>query len=228
MGFVKRHTYMKELLAYTERMTRNLLASLPDGTFEFEDFLDEDGITQNPVKIKAAVTIQGDRADHRFQRISPSATGEHQCSVCDHTLGSFLCFSLPIGEKEVPNNAGCLAPIQVIAPLGTVVNAIRPAPVAGGNVETSQRIVDVLFGALAQACPQCIPAASQGTMSNVTIGGWDGLRGKTFTYYETIGGWMGARPEFGGTFRRPFPHDEHPQHPNRSLGICLSVTHLAI
>jgi N-methylhydantoinase B len=111
---------------------------------------------------------------------------------------------------DVPDNAGCLAPIEVIAPPGTVVNALPPAPVAGGNVETSQRIVDVLLGALAQACPGKVPAASQGTMNNITIGGssitpsplspkWRGAGGEgQFTYYETIGGGTGARPNADG------------------------------
>jgi N-methylhydantoinase B len=82
----------------------------------------------------------------------------------------------------------------VIAPEGSLVNARFPAAVAAGNVETSQRIVDVLLGALAQACPDRIPAASQGTMNNLTIGGWDPGRGGTFTYYETLGGGAGAGP----------------------------------
>jgi N-methylhydantoinase B len=93
---------------------------------------------------------------------------------------------------DVPNNSGCLLPVQIIAPKGTIVNASFPAPVAAGNVETSQRIVDVLLGALAQACPDRVPAASQGTMNNVSIGGWDPERNQFFTYYETIGGGMGA------------------------------------
>jgi N-methylhydantoinase B len=93
---------------------------------------------------------------------------------------------------DVPNNSGCLAPVLVIAPEGTVVNALFPAAVAGGNVETSQRIVDVLLGALAQACPERIPAASQGTMNNITIGG-PVLSGRgSFTYYETLAGGTGA------------------------------------
>jgi N-methylhydantoinase B len=91
-----------------------------------------------------------------------------------------------------------MIPIKVIAPPGSVVNAKHPAAVAGGNVETSQRIVDVLFGALARACPERIPAASQGTMNNVTIGGWDNERNQPFTYYETIGGGIGARPDGDG------------------------------
>ena len=100
---------------------------------------------------------------------------------------------------DVPNNSGCLVPIDVLTPKGSVVNASHPAPVAGGNVETSQRIVDVLLGALAQAKPDIIPAASQGTMNNTLIGGWDPEREKMFTYYETIGGGMGASPHTPGT-----------------------------
>ena len=94
-----------------------------------------------------------------------------------------------------------MKPIEVIAPEGTVVNAVHPASVAGGNVETSQRIVDVLFRALAQALPNLIPAASQGTMNNLTIGGIDsrpGGSGREFSYYETVAGGMGARPELDG------------------------------
>jgi N-methylhydantoinase B len=95
---------------------------------------------------------------------------------------------------EAPANDGCFEPLEIIAPEGTVVNARPPASVAGGNVETSQRIVDVLLGALAQAIPQRIPAASSGTMNNLTLGGVDPVSGAPFAYYETIAGGMGARP----------------------------------
>jgi N-methylhydantoinase B len=91
-----------------------------------------------------------------------------------------------------------MRPIQVIAPEGTIVNALSPAAVAGGNVETSQRIVDVLLRALAHAIPDRIPAAASGTMNNLTIGGIDPRTGKPFAYYETIAGGMGARPEKDG------------------------------
>jgi N-methylhydantoinase B len=91
-----------------------------------------------------------------------------------------------------------MQPITVIAPTGSVVNASHPASVAGGNVETSQRIVDVLFMALAQALPGRIPAASQGTMNNLTIGGIDPRTGREFSYYETVAGGMGARPGSDG------------------------------
>ncbi len=99
---------------------------------------------------------------------------------------------------DVPASAGVISPIEVIAPEGTIVNAKPPAPVAGGNVETSQRIVDVLFKALSQAAPSRIPSASQGTMNNLTIGGWDAHQGREFSYYETIAGGMGARPSGDG------------------------------
>ena len=99
---------------------------------------------------------------------------------------------------DVPASAGLMEPIKVIAPQGTVVNANPPASVAGGNVETSQRIVDVLFKALAQAIPDSIPAASQGTMNNLTIGGIDSRTGEEFSYYETVAGGTGARPTRDG------------------------------
>jgi N-methylhydantoinase B len=101
-------------------------------------------------------------------------------------------------SDDVPATAGLMRPIEVIAPAGTIVNAHPPAAVAGGNVETSQRIVDVLFRALAEALPERIPAASSGTMNNLTIGGMDPQTGEPFAYYETIAGGMGARPERNG------------------------------
>jgi N-methylhydantoinase B len=99
--------------------------------------------------------------------------------------------------NEIPMNAGCFAPIEVLAPENTIVNARAPAAVAGGNTETSQRIVDVVLGALAQALPNRIPAASQGSMNNLTIGG-QRSNGSVFAYYETIGGGMGASPQGDG------------------------------
>jgi N-methylhydantoinase B len=105
----------------------------------------------------------------------------------------FYVFRCLLAE-EVPATAGLMRPIEVVAPAGTVVNAQPPAAVAGGNVETSQRIVDVLLRALARAIPEKIPAAASGTMNNLTIGGIDPRNGKPFAYYETIAGGMGARP----------------------------------
>ena len=187
---------MAQLLAYTERATRRLLASLPDGVYRFEDCLDDDGISEEPVILCAAVTIRGDSAVIDFSGSAAQRPGSVNAVYAITLSAVYYVFRCLLG-LDTPDNAGCLAPLEVIAPPGTVVNARPPAPVAGGNVETSQRIVDVLLGALAQACPAKVPAASQGTMNNVTIGG-SLPAGGAFAYYETIGGGMGARPDADG------------------------------
>jgi len=189
--------YMSGLLEYAERMTRTLIAELPDGTYEFEDYLDSDGIEPDPVKISVAITIRGDEAVVDFSNSAPQVKGSVN-SVQAVTLSAVLYVFRSLIGLDIPANSGCLAPITVKTIKGTVVDARPPAAVAGGNVETSQRIVDVLLGALAQASPERVPAASQGTMNNVVIGGWDPERQKPYTYYETIGGGMGAGPESPG------------------------------
>lgn len=189
--------YMQELLNYTERMTRALLGRIPNGTYRFTDYLDDDGITDQSIPITVSITIEADSAIVDFSGSSPQVEGSLNAVYAITLSAVYYVFRSLIG-LDVPNNAGCLAPIQVIAPEGSIVNARHPAPVAGGNVETSQRIVDVLLGALAPALPDKIPAASQGTMNNVTMGGWDEQRQRSFTYYETIGGGGGARPDKDG------------------------------
>jgi len=183
--------YMGELLSYTEGMTRKLISDLPNGTDTYHDYLDNDGIKDEPVRIGVSIIIDGDHAVVDFSGSAPQQEGSVN-AVYAITLSAVYYVFRCLLNLDVPNNTGCLAPIEVIAPPGTVVNAQHPAPVAGGNVETSQRIVDVLLGALAKACPDRIPAASQGTMNNVIIGGWDQQQKKPFTYYETIGGGAGA------------------------------------
>ncbi|MGD8457821.1 MAG: hydantoinase B/oxoprolinase family protein [Anaerolineales bacterium] len=196
-GMEEVNLYSQELLKYTERMTRKLLADFPDGEYEFEDYMDDDGINDELVKIKVKISIHGDHARVDFTGSAPQQMGSIN-AVYAITLSAVYYVFRCLLSLDVPNNSGCLAPIEVIAPKGSIVNAVHPAPVAGGNVETSQRIVDVLLGALSKAVPQRIPAASQGSMNNTLVGGWDTDRGKPFTYYETIGGGMGARPNKPG------------------------------
>jgi len=121
------------------------------------------------VPIQVKISINHDNACVDFTGSAPQQTGSINAVYAITLSAVYYVFRCLLG-LDIPNNSGCLAPIRVIAPEGSVVNAIRPAAVAGGNVETSQRIVDVLLGALAQACPEKIPAASQGTMNNVSIG----------------------------------------------------------
>lgn len=196
-GLAEVEHYMQSLLVYTERMTRKLLEDLPDGEYTFTDYLDDDGTSDQAVPITATVRILGDSAQVDFTGSAPQQKGSVNAVYAITLSAVYYVFRCLIG-LDVPNNSGCLVPIEVIAPQGTVVNALPPAPVAGGNVETSQRIVDVLLGALFQACPERIPAASQGTMNNLTIGGWDAQKQRPFTYYETIGGGMGARVDSDG------------------------------
>ncbi len=189
--------YMAELRAYASRMVRARLRDIPDGRYIYSDVLDNDGIIDESIEIRVAIEIKGDTAVVDFTGTAPQARGSVNAIYAITLSAVFYTFRC-IAGADVPANAGCLEPIQVIAPEGSVVNAKFPAAVAGGNVETSQRIVDVLLGALAQACPDQIPAASSGTMNNLTIGGYDVSRGKEFTYYETIAGGMGARPNKDG------------------------------
>jgi N-methylhydantoinase B len=178
-------------------MARRLLAGLPDGQYSFTDHLDDDGVSEQPVPITATITITGDTARVDFTGSAPQQKGSIN-AVYAITLSAVAYVFRCLLGLDVPNNSGCLEPIEVIAPPGSVVNALPPAAVAGGNVETSQRIVDVLLGALAQTAPGRVPAASQGSMNNLTIGGTDPARGASFAYYETIGGGMGARPDSDG------------------------------
>ncbi|RPI86531.1 MAG: hydantoinase B/oxoprolinase family protein [Chloroflexi bacterium] len=188
---------ISELLAYTERMTRRLLSDLPDGSYTFSDSLDNDGINPDPVPIRVKVTITSDSAIVDFTGSAPQQQGSVNAVYAITLSAVYYVFRCLIG-LDVPNNSGCLEPIEVIAPPGSVVNAQPPAAVSAGNVETSQRIVDVLLGALAKAAPRRVPAASQGTMNNLTIGGYDPEKKRPFAYYETIGGGMGAHPDEDG------------------------------
>ena len=197
-GVLELEETMRALLNYTERMTRQLLSSIPDGTYHFTDYMDDNGVDNQPIPICVTITIGNDQAIVDFTGSAIQQPGSINAVYAITLSAVFYVFRCLLG-LDVPNNSGCLVPIKVIAPAGSVVNANLPAPVAGGNVETSQRIVDVLMGALAEAQPDRVPAASQGTMNNLTIGGWDSERETAFTYYETIGGGMGAGPWGNGS-----------------------------
>lgn len=196
-GYQEVVAYMGYLKDYSERMVRNLIAKMPDGIYSYEDFLDDDGITEDPIKIAVKITIQGDRATVDFSGSSPQVKGCFNCVYAITVSAVFYVFRLCV-NADIASNSGCMIPIEIIAPKGSIVNAEPPHAVAGGNVETSQRIVDVLLGALSQALPDLIPAASSGTMNNITLGGYDPERKRYYTYYETIAGGMGARPDRDG------------------------------
>jgi N-methylhydantoinase B len=189
--------YAAHLISYSSRRMRQAIAAIPDGTYEAVDVLDDDGISETEIPIRVRITVKGERAVVDFSGSAPQVAGAVNAVEAITVSAVTYCFRCLI-SGDVPASAGLMEPIEVIAPEGTIVNARHPASVAGGNVETSQRTVDVVFKALAKAIPDRIPAASQGTMNNLTIGGTDPRTGAEFSYYETVAGGMGARPSLDG------------------------------
>ena len=189
--------HMAALLDYSERVTRRAIEGIPNGEYRVVDYMDDDGLTDEPVPIAVTITVAGDRMTIDFTGTSPQRPGCINAPQAVTVSASLYAVRCIVGD-DAPANQGCLRPVEIITPLGTLVNPQPQRGVAGGNVETSQRITDVLFAALAQALPALMPAASQGTMNNLLIGGHDLTREKPFVYYETIGGGMGARPTQDG------------------------------
>jgi N-methylhydantoinase B len=189
--------YAHALLAYSERLTRAAIATWPAGVYPFEDVLElveGDRVTLLPIRVTA--TIAGDGITFDFTGTAPTMRGSLNSVIAIAQSACYYVVRCLVGD-DVPMNAGCFAPVTVIAPEDCIVNAQTPAAVAAGNTETSQRITDVVLGALAQALPDRIPAASQGTMNNLTVGGRR-PDGHYYTYYETIAGGMGASPTGDG------------------------------
>ena len=187
------------MLAGSERLMRNVLASLPAGEWQAEDFLDDDGVIPGPIAIR--VKISNDpkrrRAVVDFAGTDPQVPGSINAVYAITWSAVFYVFRCLLPPGAIAT-AGLMRPVAVLAPEGSIVNARPPAAVAGGNVETSQRIVDTLLRALAAALPDRIPAASSGTMNNLTIGGVDPRSNQPYTYYETIAGGHGASPQSPG------------------------------
>ena len=183
--------YALAIMDYSEKILRRRLKDIPNGVYKFEDYMDDDGIEREKIKIAVQITIDDDTVVVDFKESDDQVKGSIN-AVYSITLSAVLYVFRSLIKDEIPTNAGLLRPITLITRKGSIVDAKFPASVAGGNVETSQRIVDVLLGALSKALPNEIPAASQGTMNNITIGGIDEKNDQPFTYYETIGGGMGA------------------------------------
>ncbi|MCL5959928.1 MAG: hydantoinase B/oxoprolinase family protein [Chloroflexi bacterium] len=189
----------EEIKNYSERRMRGEIAKLPQGRYEFEDYMDDDGIRKEPYKIKVAITVKGTDLIVDFEGSSEQARGAINATfgVCASQAYSVV---LQVTDPHIPSNHGCFRPIKLIAPAGTVVNADFPAAVFGGNVEVSTRIVDVMLGAMAQAVPDRVVASCYGTCHNFTCGAQHHETGETGIFYLYQEGGWGARKEADGNW----------------------------
>ncbi|GAB6066166.1 hydantoinase B/oxoprolinase family protein [Aquifex pyrophilus] len=195
-GLEKVNFYAKELIKYSERYMRERIKKFPSGVYEFEDYMEDDGYEMRDIKIKLKLKVEKDKLVFDFTESDPQTRGGIN-AVRSITESAVYYSVIALLGRDIHINEGCFKPIEIITKKGTVVDAEFPAGVAGGNVETSQRIVDVVLGAFSKVIPEEVPAASQGTMNNVAVGGIN-EDGKPFTYYETIGGGMGASAKGDG------------------------------
>ena len=187
---------MDSVMNYSEHRVRGELEKMPEGTYTARDFLEDTGSEENPVEIKVEITIKDGNIIFNYEGTSKQVNGPVNAPL-GVTLAGVYFTLISATDPNIPINDGCFRPVILKIPKGCLLNPERPAPVAGGNVETSQRNVDVLLKAFSQIIPERIPAAGQGTMNNVRLGG---LRedGTPWTFYETIGGGSGGRPESDG------------------------------
>jgi len=182
------------VIGYSRDRTAAEIDALPDGEYRARDALEGDGVTEDAVEIAVTVTVDGDSLTVDFAGTDEQVAGNVNAPLA--VARSAVYFAVRCAtDPDVPPNEGCYEPISVAAPEGSVLDPDPPAAVVGGNVETSQRVVDVVFAAIADAAPERVPAGGQGTMNNLTIGA-GGREG--FTYYETIGGGAGGRSASDG------------------------------
>jgi N-methylhydantoinase B len=184
------------ILDYTEQRFLSIMKDFPKKQAKATDYLDGDGITQEPIELTVTISINGSEMTFDFTGTAKQVQGAVNCPYAVTLSGSYYVLRA-ITDPSIPANAGLYRHLKVIVPEGTILNALPPAAVVGGNVETSQRVVDTLLKAFAKILPKRVPAASQGTMNNLIIGGAN-LKGESFSFYETIGGGTGGTPRLDG------------------------------
>jgi N-methylhydantoinase B len=188
---------MVQAMNDSEKLTLASIAKMPTGKYEAEDFLESTGTTDRPARIKVTISVSKNCLSFDYTGTSSQVEGPVNAVYGVTISGVYYVTRCFIG-LEIPMNDGCLRPIKIYVPPGCLLNPLRPAPVAGGNVETSQRNADVLLKAFAMILPEKALAASQGTMNNISVGGKNQTTGKAWTYYETIAGGWGGRNGLDG------------------------------
>ena len=184
-------SWSSDTIRHARRIVRSFLAEIPPGSYRATEILEGDGVTGRSIRLKVCVRRRRGRVQVDFDGTDPQVRGNINAVEAITRSAVYFVFRCLVRE-EIPFNEGCFDAIEVRLPPATVLSATRPSAVAGGNVEASQRVVDLVLKALARAMPGRIPAQSSGTMTNITMGGLDSRTGKRFTYYETVGGGMGA------------------------------------
>ncbi len=197
LGYERYEQGMQELNNYADRITASMLQTLVSGEYRFEDYLDDDGQGTECIKLALKMTITPEQVLLDFAGSAQQVPGNLNCPLSVVAAAAYYCFRC-LMPAEAPACAGLFRRIIIRAPVGSIVNAERPAAVAAGNVETSMRLVDVVFGALAGAMSGHIPAASQGTMNNIAMGASAGAGAPRWDYYETLAGGIGGGPNFPG------------------------------
>jgi N-methylhydantoinase B len=192
---------MRGLIAYADRLVEAGIREIPDGLYEAEDFMDDDGFGTGPVPIRLRMEVTGNQILLDFRGTAPQTRGGINAVAAitsSATRYVVRCMVEALLDTPLPAGGGSMSAVELRLPPGSLVNASPPASVAAGNVETSQRITDVLLEAFGKALPELAPALSQGTMNNMTVGGIDPRTGDAFAYYETVGGGLGAAPQGAG------------------------------
>ena len=191
LGVARYHQALQQLNDYGERVARSELEKIPAGQYAFTDYMDDDGAGQVDIPIQLLLTVNHEGIKADFSDTADQVKGNINCPLSVAAAAVYYVFRCLMPDT-VPSCAGVFRPISLYAPEGCLLNARRPAAVAAGNVETSTRVTDVVLGALAQALPDRIPAASHGSMNNVAMGAVASADRRRWDYYETIGGGMGA------------------------------------
>jgi N-methylhydantoinase B len=191
------HGAMEEIMNYSERRMRIEISKMPEGSFSAEDYLENTGTSNKKVRIKVTVTIKKNQLIIDYTGTDRQVNGPVN-AVLGVTLSGVHYVLRCLTDSSIPMNDGCYRPVEIHVPEGTLMNPTPPAPVAGGNVETSQRNVDVLLKAFAQILPEKVCAACQGTMNNIAVGGMNPENRKHWTFYETIAGGFGGRKGIDG------------------------------
>jgi len=195
MGLESVQDHASALMDISRQMTEKVISKIPDGSYVFSDSLEGYHKTDDPIPVRVKISVKGSKMVVDFTGSSPQVTANLNAVKAVVNSATWYCVHL-LANEDIPMNHGCFQPVEVLVPSHSILNPDFPAAVAAGNVETSQRIVDVVLGALVKALPKRIPAASQGTMNNVTFGGT--IQDKAFIFYETLGGGHGAGPEGDG------------------------------